>query len=114
MDYDPGVTSYSKNEVLTILNLEGESPLYTAVKEGKNVELVESMLDLLDPADKDKLMEAGKPLLYPVIMAKNKDNIWMLDAILNKASELIRMRDGQGRMAFIMPHLVVITTRLLV
>ncbi|GAB2240305.1 hypothetical protein Droror1_Dr00020823 [Drosera rotundifolia] len=93
MEYDPGVPSYSKNEVLTILNLEGESPLYIAVKEGKNVELVKSMLDL---ADKGKLMEAGKPLLYPAIMAKNKG---MLDAILDKASDLIHMRDGQGRMA---------------
>ncbi|GAB2221731.1 hypothetical protein Drorol1_Dr00012917 [Drosera rotundifolia] len=96
MEYDPGVPSYSKNEVLTILNLEGESPLYIVVKQGKNVELVESMLDRLDSADKDKLMEAGKPLLYPAIMAKNEE---MLDAILNKASQLIYMRDGQGRMA---------------
>ncbi|GAB2213252.1 hypothetical protein Drorol1_Dr00021275 [Drosera rotundifolia] len=73
MKYDPGVSSYSKNEVLTILNDEGESPLYIAVKEGKNVELVKSMLDRLDLADKGKLMEAGKPLLYPAIMAKNKE-----------------------------------------
>ncbi|GAB2260364.1 hypothetical protein Droror1_Dr00011219 [Drosera rotundifolia] len=96
MDYHSGVPSYSKNEVLTILNLEGESPLYIVVKEGKDVKFVESMLDRLDPAVKDKLMEAGKPLLYPAIMAKNKG---MLDTILNNASELIRMRDGQGRMA---------------
>ncbi|KAL9249478.1 ACCELERATED CELL DEATH 6-like protein [Drosera capensis] len=93
MEYDPGVTPYSKNEVLTILNCEGESPLYIAVKEGKNVELVESMLDL---ADKNKLTEAGKPLLYPAIMGENKG---MLDAVLNKASELIGMRDGEGRTA---------------
>ncbi|GAB2240536.1 hypothetical protein Droror1_Dr00021054 [Drosera rotundifolia] len=87
---------YSKNKVLTILNRKNESPLYIVVKEGKNVKLVESMLGLLDPADKDKLMKAGKPLLYPAIMAKNKE---MLDAILNKAPQLINMRDGQGRMA---------------
>ncbi|GAB2212785.1 hypothetical protein Drorol1_Dr00020773 [Drosera rotundifolia] len=96
MDYDPEVQTYSKNEVLTILNNEGESPLYIAVKEGNNVELVKNMLERLNPAEKDKLMEAGKPLLYPAIMAKNKE---MLDAILNTAPKLIKWEDSQGRMA---------------